>query len=198
MKNSQVLRNSWYFKHIFQPFSCRCCGSWKKRDTLQILQCSHPVAYSRVPAFLWIDKTVLEALKKARNNSLVNRMVDEYGKTGWESPWHHASQQLQALKKMLARPSTEQELRNFLFLSLLKQISILVSYSLPLRDEDWEINGVKSPAIYFRYLRLTALAKGFLTYISVSKRIRKACIKVGFPPKLKYISGHLSILLPGI
>lgn len=69
------------------------------QDTLQILQCSRPVAYSRVPAFLGIDKIVLEALKKARNNSLVNRMVDEFDKTGWESPWHRASQQLHALKK---------------------------------------------------------------------------------------------------
>lgn len=79
---------------------------------------------------------VLEALKKARNHSLVNRMVDEYDKTGWESPWHCASQQLHALKKMLACPSTEQEPRKFLLLSPLKQISNLVSYSLPLRDED--------------------------------------------------------------
>lgn len=163
MKNSEVLRNSWYFKHIFQLFSCRCCGLWKKQDTLQILQGSHPVALSKVPAFLRIDKTVLEALKKARNNSLVNRMVDEYDKTGWESPWHRASQQLHALKKMLACPSTEQEHRNFLFLSPLKQISNLVSYSLPLRDEYWEINRAKSPAIYFHYLRSTALAKAFLT-----------------------------------
>lgn len=151
------------FKHIFQLFSCRCCGSWKMQDTLQILQCSHPVAYSRVPAFLGIDKTVLEPLKKARNNSLANRMVDDYDKTGWESPWHRASQQLHALKKMLACPSTDQELRNFLFFSPPKQVTNLVSYSLPLRDEDWEINRAKSPAIYFHYLRLTALAKDFLT-----------------------------------
>lgn len=107
MKNSQVLRNSWHFKYIFLPFSCRCSGSWKKQDMLQILQCSHPVAYSRAPAFLRIDKTILEALKKARNNSLVNRMVDEYDKTGWESLWHRASQQLHALKKMLACPSRQ-------------------------------------------------------------------------------------------
>lgn len=99
--------NSWYFKYIFQPFSCRCCGSWKKQDTLQVLQCSHPAAYSRAPAFLRIDKAVLEALKKARNNSLVNRMGDEYGKTEWESLWHCASQQLHALEKMLACPSPE-------------------------------------------------------------------------------------------
>lgn len=162
-------------------FSWKCCGSWKKQDTLQVLQFSHPVAYSRVPAFLRIDKTLLEALKKARNNSLVNRMVDEYDKTGWESPWHRASQQLHALKKMLACPSTEQEPRNFLFLSPLKQISNLVSYSLPLRDENWEMNREKSPAIYFHYLGSAALAKAFPTTFLEVQELQKLVLKLDFP-----------------
>lgn len=82
----------------------------------------------------------------------------------------------------------------FLFLSPLKQISNLVSYSFPLRDEDWEINRVKSPALF----GFDCFKKGFSDYIFRCKRIRKACVKFGFPSKLKHISGHLSILLPGI
>lgn len=108
-------------------------------------------------------------------------MVDEYDKTGWESPWHHASQQLHALKKMLACPSTEQEPRNFLFLSPLKQISNLVSYSLPLRDEDWEINRVKSPDIYFHYLGSTALEKAFPTTFLEVQELQKLVLKLDFP-----------------
>lgn len=64
---------------------------------------NHPVAQLKVPAFLRIGKIVIQALKKARNNSIVNRMADE-DKTGWESPWHRAPQQLCASRKTLACP----------------------------------------------------------------------------------------------
>lgn len=55
-----------------------------------MLQLTHPVAQRRVPALLRTDEIVIRALKKARNNPTVNRMVDEYDKTGWERPWQCA------------------------------------------------------------------------------------------------------------
>lgn len=67
-------------------------------------------------------------------------MVDEYDKTGWESPWHRAPQQLCALKKTLACSlQLNKRLGTSQFLSLLKQIPKLIIYSLPLRDKDREI-----------------------------------------------------------
>jgi len=45
---------------------------------------------------------------------------------------------------------------------------------------------------------LTALATGFANYVFIGTGIIKACVKVGFPPNLKQISGQLSVLLVGI
>lgn len=112
-----------------------------------MLQLRHPVARFRVPAFLRIDEIVVHALKKAKNNPTVNRMVDEYDKTGWESPWHHAPQQLHALKKKSVCPrQLQKRLGTSQFLSPLKQITEMIIYSLPLRAKGQGITiGQKAP-----------------------------------------------------
>lgn len=120
-----------------------------------MLQLSHPVAAQfRVPAFLRSDEIIVHTLKKAKNNPTANRMVDEHDKTGWESPWHQAPQQLHALKKQSVCPrQPKKRLGTSQFLSPLKQVTEMIIYSLPLRAKGQEITiGQKSPAMYLKNL----------------------------------------------
>lgn len=135
--------------------SLRCCGTREKQSSLQMLQLSHPVAAQfRVPAFLRSDEIIVHTLKKAKNNPTANRMVDEHDKTGWESPWHQAPQQLHALKKQSVCPrQPKKRLGTSQFLSPLKQVTEMIIYSLPLRAKGQEITiGQKSPAMYLKNL----------------------------------------------